>query len=412
MYEFKNFLGEKYNEFNSIVNDYINVHNNTINMTACVSLPYKEVADIQSLPLWTLPTEGTVGKRYFPAFKSLDDIEIYGEELTLKLFDLNKHDYAVSLQPNSGTQANQIVFNAILNDGDTVLSLSPKDGGHVSHSKLGCRNINVVYYNLDENNILQMPLLKKLIITHKPKLVIVGGSSYPREHRYKEISEIAHANGALLMADICHSVLYIIGKSHKPIFPYVDFATFTMDKTMRGPQGGIIIYKNEFKKAIELSVFPKTQGGPLQSLLFSKCMCLLKSTQCDMNKYSQDVITNARIVCKVLSNNDIDIVSNGTDTHIVLIDLRKYGLTGNVAETLLYQNKILVNRNQIPNDTKSAVVSSGIRIGLTPITNIGYQDNDVMVLAKCIADIIKRQSDCSQIINKLIKKYSNFNISN
>ena len=246
MYIIKRFLGDEFERFNSIIDKYNFEQNNYINLTACVSYPFQEVLDIQSMPLATVPTEGTRGKRYFPNVSSIDEVEDYSEKIGLSLFQLNDDSYKISIQPNSGTQANQIVYNAILQNGDTVLALSPKDGGHISHTKLGCRDITPVYFLLNDNLEIDYEYFECQIRKVRPKMVIVGASSYIKEFDYQKIHSITSHYNIPLMADICHSVLYIMGGVHKKIFPYVDFATFTMDKLLCGPQGGVIIYKNKY----------------------------------------------------------------------------------------------------------------------------------------------------------------------
>ena len=190
MYILKRFLGNEFDYFNTIIDKYNSEQNEYINLTACVSYPFQEVLDVQAMPLSTVPTEGTRGKRYFPSVESIEDIENYAEELGLKLFHIKDFSYKISVQPNSGTQANQIVYNAVLNNGDTILALNPKDGGHISHTKLGCRDVKPIYFSLDKNLEIDYDLFEKQIIDVQPKLVIVGASSYIKEFNYQKIYSI------------------------------------------------------------------------------------------------------------------------------------------------------------------------------------------------------------------------------
>lgn len=413
MYILKRFLGDEFDKFNSIIDSYNYDQNSYINMAACVSYPFQEVMDIQAMPLSTLPTEGTVGNRYFPICFSLDEIEKYAEELALDLFKINRDNYRVSVQPNSGTQANQIIYNAFLNDGDIVLSLNPKDGGHISHTKMGCRNISVFYFELDNNLDVNYITLENLLQKYHPKLIIVGASSYPKEFDYQKIYEITSRYGTKLMADICHSVLYIAGNVHKSIFPFVDFATFTMDKTLRGPQGGIIIYRSEYDKSISQSIFPKTQGGPVQNIMFSKAMCFLKLHSIDLPTYAAQIIANANLLLHTLNQNNVKTVTSLSSNHIVLIDLSASKSTGIEMEKNLFINRIITNRNQIPNDPRNAFITSGVRLGTTVITNLGYSTQDIILLGNYISQIITDNSIDQQILNSLITKYhSGINISN
>ena len=413
MYILKRFLGNNFERFNTIVKKYNLEQNTYINLTACVSYPFQEVLDVQAMPFATIPTEGTRGKRYFPSVESIDDIENYAEELGLKLFHIHDSSYKISIQPHSGTQANQIVYNAILNNGDTVLALNPKDGGHISHTKLGCRSIRPIYFSLNQNLEVNYELFEDQIIKEKPKLVIVGASSYIKEFDYKKIYSITSRYQIPLMADICHSVLYIMGNVHKNIFPFVDFATFTMDKLLCGPQGGVIIYKTEYDSKINTSIFPKTQGGPIQNSLFSKTMCFLKLNNINIDAYAKEVIDNTNLMINTLKAENVKTINDIAQNHIILVDLTTNELSGKTAEELLFNHGILVNRNLIPNDTQNALITSGIRIGTVPITNLNYSKNDIVNLGRYLAAVINGKIPQQEIFMHLIEKYhSNINISN
>ncbi len=413
MYILKRFLGKNFERFNTIVKKYNLEQNTYINLTACVSYPFQEVLDVQAMPFATIPTEGTRGKRYFPSVESIDDIENYAEELGLKLFHIHDSSYKISIQPHSGTQANQIVYNAILNNGDTVLALNPKDGGHISHTKLGCRSIRPIYFSLNQNLEVNYELFEDQIIKEKPKLVIVGASSYIKEFDYKKIYSITSRYQIPLMADICHSVLYIMGNVHKNIFPFVDFATFTMDKLLCGPQGGVIIYKTEYDSKINTSIFPKTQGGPIQNSLFSKTMCFLKLNNINIDAYAKEVIDNTNLMINTLKAENVKTINDIAQNHIILVDLTTNELSGKNAEELLFNHGILVNRNLIPNDTQNALITSGIRIGTVPITNLNYSKNDIVNLGRYLAAVINGKIPQQEIFMHLIEKYhNNINISN
>ena len=413
MYILKRFLGDEFSCFNAIIDKYNVEQNEYINLTACVSYPFQEVLDVQSMPLATVPTEGTRGKRYFPSVVSIDEVEDYAEMLGLKLFSIEDSSYKISVQPNSGTQANQIIYNAILNNGDKVLSLNPKDGGHISHTKLGCRDIKPIYFPLNEKLEINYEVLEEQIKSFRPKLVIVGASSYTKEFDYQRIHSITSQYRVPLMADICHSVLYIMGNIHQKIFPYVDFATFTMDKLLRGPQGGVIVYKSEYDEKISNSIFPKTQGGPIQSSLFAKAMCFLKLTTIDIQSYANNVIRNTNIMIQELANQNLTLVNSSAHNHIILIDVSALNQTGKDIEGILLQNGILANRNQLPNDKKNALITSGIRLGTVPITNLDYRKEDILILSKYLSSIIKGEKISQDILLYLIDKYhKNINISN
>lgn len=412
MYILKQFYGEKYERVNKIIDSYNHVQNNYINLIACCSYPFESVIEAQKYPIYTLPTEGVIGSRYFPSFSSVDDIEIFSEELLKKLFKID-NSYKASTQPHSGTQANQIVYNAILSSGDKVLSLNAKDGGHISHTKISNKNNTVINYHLTSDYEFDYDEIEKLVSKNKPKLVIAGTSSYPKSINFKRIAFIAHKYGAYFLADICHSVLYIMANTFPDVFPYADFVTFTMDKTLRGPQGGIIIYRSEFQSKISNSIFPLTQGGPLQTIQFAKMVALVELSKMNITEYAKVVQKYAKILCEYLIKYGLSIVTGSTDTHIILIDVSKLGTTGRDIEQRLYNNKILANKNLIPNDSTSPEITSGIRLGSTCISNLKYSENDVVLLARILYEIILLNKSNVNDLNYLIDKYhKHINISN
>lgn len=413
MYITNKFEGKIYQRLNKILESYNQDQNSIINLAACISYPFNEVLKIQSFPLSTLPTEGVVEKRYFPHCTSLDDIEVYAEELCCKLFNLRSNDYRVSLQPNSGTQANQIVYNGILERDDFILSLSPKDGGHISHTYTG--RGKVIYYHLDNNLKVDFTELRELLELYKPKLIVVGASSYGNEFNYKKIYKTVKeiSPDTLILADICHSVLYIMADIHQAIFPFVDFATFTMDKCLRGPQGGVLVYRSSFEREISYSIFPRTQGGPTQSALFAKCICLIKLLSIDIQSYAKEVLKNTQLLIDCLTSYGIDVIYKQSKTHVVLINLSNLNFNGKEAEELLFEHRILVNRNQIPNDIYGPMTTSGIRLGTVGITNLGYTEADIQKLAELVANLLKYKQFNYSIHSELISKYhKQINISN
>ena len=253
----------------------------------------------------------------------------------------------------------------------------------------------------------------KRSLKYKPKLIIVGASSYPNDIDYKLISKIAHDNGSYIMVDACHTILYIMSQLYNNPFPDADFVTFSLEKVLRGPQGGILIYRKEFQKLISYSVFPLTQGGPLQSIQFAKLLCFVELSHIDIKKYASEVQQHAKIIGLRLNDNGIYTFSKDYKTHILLIDVTPYKLTGNKAEQFFYKNHLLVNKNQIPFDALSPQITSGIRIGTTCITNLNYSNDDTICLADCISDLLLYQNINKEILEYLINKYHrDTNISN
>lgn len=412
MFLLKNFLGDKYNRVNKIIDSYNNVQNNYINLEACCSYPFINVLKAQEYPMFTLPTEGAVGERFFPSFESMDDIDLYTEELVLKLLNIDKYEYGVCNQPHSGTQANQIVYNTILNDGDVVLSLDPKSGGHISHNKF-LKNVRVINYGLTSEYLINYEQISNLANKYKPKLIVVGASSYPNNIDYKLISKIAHNNNSYIMVDACHTILYIMAGLYSNPFPDVDFVTFSLEKVLRGPQGGILIYRKNLQKSISYSVFPLTQGGPLQSIQFAKLLCFVELSHTDIKKYASGVQHRAKLIGCKLNNNGIQTYSKDYKTHILLVDVTPYKLTGSTAEQLFFDNHMLVNKNQIPLDSLSPRIASGIRFGTTCISNLNYSDEDTSYLADSIVNLLLHSNVNKDIIEYLIKKYhKDTNIAN
>jgi glycine hydroxymethyltransferase len=412
MYLLNGFLGEKYQRVNKIIDSYHSVQNNYINMEACCSYPFESVIDAQRYPIFTLPTEGVSGSRFFPAFECIEDIDIYSEELVRTLFDLDIN-YNVTTQPHSGTQANQIVYNAVLSENDVVLSLSPKDGGHISHNKISKNQNKVINYHLTPEFEFNYDEIEELTQKNKPKLIIVGASSYPLQIDYNRIALIAHKYNAFLLADICHTALYVLGKTYPAVFPHADFVTFTMDKTLRGPQGGILIYKCEFSKLIAYSIFPISQGGPLQSLQFAKMIALVELSSINLENYAKVVQDNSKIICKKLVERNITVVTGTSNTHLILIDVGALKTTGNLVESRFYENNVLVNKNLIPGDQTSPDITSGIRLGTVCISNLNYSNEDVNLLAEIIANILLNPAIQNEGIHYLVEKYhKTINISN
>lgn len=412
MFLLKKFLGDNYNRVNHIIDSYNNVQNNYINLEACCSYPFSTVLNAQEYPMFTLPTEGMVGERFFPCFESMENIDIYTEELVIQLLNIDKKMYGVCNQPHSGTQANQIVYNTILKNGDVVLSLDPKSGGHISHNKFA-KNVEVINYGLTSEHLIDYEQLSNLALKHKPKLIIVGASSYPNNIDYKLISQIAHQNGSYMLVDACHTILYIMAGLYNNLFPDVDFVTFSLEKVLRGPQGGILIYKKEFQKPLSYSVFPLTQGGPLQSIQFAKLLCFVELSHINIKKYAAGIQHRAQIIGHKLNDNGIQTYSKDYKTHILLVNVTPYNLTGNTAEQLFYENHMLVNKNQIPFDTLSPHITSGIRFGTTCISNLNYSDQDTAYLADSIADLLINKKVKKENLEYIIEKYhKNINISN
>lgn len=406
MFLIKHFLGNKYERVNKIIDSFNETGKDYINMEACCSLPFQSVLEAQKSPIYLLPTEGNIGKRYFPNMQSIEEIDKYSEEIILKLFNLKNTQYGVNIQPHSGTQANQIVYNAILKNNDTVLSLDPKSGGHISHNKF-CKTIHVVNFGLKNDTEIDYDEIEQLTIKYSPKLIIIGASSFCNNINYQSIINIAHKYNALVLADLCHTVLYVLGNKFTSPFPNVDFVTFTMDKTLRGPQGGILIYNKKYEQKINYSVFPLTQGGPLQSIQFAKLLACVELSNINIMEYATSVQENAKTMNDIFKQNNIQTFCSDSKTHIILLNTKQFNLTGEETESLLFQNHILANKNLIPGDQNSPEVTSGIRLGTTVLTNLNYTKEDIIDLTDYISIIFKNKIVSKKYL-QFIEKYNKF----
>ena len=292
MYILKKFHNERFNRINGIIDALAGYISDNINLIGSATLPFPEVCDALKLPATACRVEGFLGARVFPNTFSIDDAEILIAERISHLFEID-HDYMVNAQPHSATQANQAVYQTVLKPGDKVMSISATDGGHISHSVSLTKTNKIVPFPMSENGINYGKLLE-LVKNEKPKLIIAGGTSFPLEIDYKRLRSIADEGRCLLHADIAHSAPFIAANIHCPAFPYIDFATIDTSKSLRGPKGGILVYKKEFKKKIENSIFPMTQSSPNQGAIIAKACCLTCWRKTDLDNYAYNLVKNSR----------------------------------------------------------------------------------------------------------------------
>ena len=351
--------------------------------------------------------EGYSGRRYYSGCEFVDAIEDIAIKRARELFDI---DY-VNVQPYSGTQANMAVYSSLLSPGDKILSLDLSCGGHISHgSKVSFvgKIYNCIYYSLDKiTERIDMNTVREIAKKEKPKLIICGASAYSRDFDYKHFREIAEECGAFLMADIAHTAGIIsAGRLNNP-FEYCHVVTATTQKTLRGPRGGLILMKKDFENThglrdkegkiklmseiIDSNIFPGIQGGPHMNTIAAKAICFKEAQSEDYKAYIDQVLKNAKKLAVLFQENGYHVVSGGTDNHMMLIDLQDKGITGEECQNILEENKILVNKNLIPFDKRSAKVTSGIRIGTAAITSRGYKEKDCEELFTKIDRIIKRK---------------------
>ena len=328
--------------------------------------------------------EGYPGKRYYGGCEVVDVIEQIAIDRAKQLFGA---EYA-NVQPHSGAQANLAAYMAVLQPGDTIVGMDLANGGHLTHGakvNLSGKIYNSFSYGVNpETGRIDFNEVEDVIRTHQPKLVVAGASAYPRAIDFKTFAEIAHRYGALLMVDMAHIAGLVAGGEHMSPVPYADIVTTTTHKTLRGPRGGMILAREEFAKKINSAVFPGTQGGPLMHVIAAKAICLKEAMAPEFKIYAQNVRKNAAALAEALVANGFDLVSGGTDNHLMLVDLRSRGITGKELQDKLDEVHITINKNAIPNDPQKPSLTSGVRIGTPAATTRGFTPEDMPIIAECI----------------------------
>lgn len=328
--------------------------------------------------------EGYPGKRYYGGCQCVDVVEQIAIDRAKKLFGAEH----ANVQPHSGAQANMAVYFALLQPGDTVLGMSLAHGGHLTHGSpvnMSGKYFNFVSYGVeDDTQVIDYDKVRALANEVKPKMIVAGASAYPRAINFEELGKIAKEVGAYLMVDMAHIAGLVAAGLHQSPVPYADVVTTTTHKTLRGPRGGLILCKEEYAKAIDKAIFPGTQGGPLMHVIAAKAVCLGEALKPSFKVYAQTVIDNAAALAKGLMDYGFDLVSGGTDNHLMLVDTRNFHITGKELERRLDEVYITVNKNAIPNDPEKPFVTSGIRIGTPAVTSRGMQPEDMAVIAECI----------------------------
>ncbi len=354
--------------------------------------------------------EGYPGKRYYGGCECVDVVEELAKERAKELFGC---DY-VNVQPHSGAQANMAVQFAILKPGDTVMGMNLDHGGHLTHGSpvnFSGSYFHIVPYGVNDEGFIDYDNVMEIAMKCRPKMIIAGASAYARAIDFKKFREIADACGAVLMVDMAHIAGLVAAGVHESPIPYADVVTTTTHKTLRGPRGGMILCNQEAadKYNFNKAIFPGIQGGPLMHVIAAKAVCFKEALQPEFKEYQKNVAANAQALCKGLQERGIQIVSGGTDNHLMLVDLTAYGLTGKETEKLLDSVNITCNKNTIPNDPKSPFVTSGIRIGTPAVTSRGFNIEDMDQIAEAIAMMIKegeaRAEDAKAIVKNLTEKY-------
>lgn len=347
--------------------------------------------------------EGYPGRRYYGGCEYADEVERLAQQRAKELFGAEH----VNVQPHSGTQANMAVYFAFLQPGDTIMGMSLSHGGHLSHGSpvnFTGKLYRTVFYGVNKDTgYIDMDEVRRLAHEHKPKIIITGASAYPRIIDFKTFSEIAKEVKAYLMADIAHIAGLVATGLHPSPVPYSDFVTTTTHKTLRGPRGGVVMCKQEYAKQIDKAVFPGIQGGPLVHVIAAKAVAFKEALSEDFKKYQDKVVKNAKALAEGLKRRGFKLVSDGTDNHLILVDLTNFNITGKQAEEALDKAGITVNKNTIPFDTKPPTVTSGIRIGTPCVTTRGMGESEMEEIAEIIERVI-RNIDKDSVIRDMQKK--------
>jgi glycine hydroxymethyltransferase len=359
-------------------------------------------------PLTNKYAEGYPAKRYYGGCECVDVVEKLAIERACKLFGAEH----ANVQPHSGAQANTAVYFALIKPGDTVMGMNLAHGGHLTHGSpvnLSGSYYNFVPYGVNDDGFIDYDEFEKKAKECMPKLIVAGASAYPRVIDFKRISEIAKSVGAYFMVDMAHIAGLVAAGLHPSPVPYADVVTTTTHKTLRGPRGGLILCREELAKAIDKAIFPGTQGGPLMHIIASKAVCFGEALTPEFKEYQTQIVKNAKALADTLLSEGFDLVSGGTDNHLMLLDLRPFGITGKELEKRLDECYITVNKNAIPNDPEKPFVTSGVRIGTPAVTSRGLKEDDMVKLGKLIklvATEFEEKADYIRAeVTKICEKY-------
>ena len=396
-------------EVASAIRQEIDRQNSHIELIASENWVSKAVMAAMGSPLTNKYAEGYPGKRYYGGCECVDIVEELAKQRACELFGC---EY-VNVQPHSGAQANMAVFFAMLKPGDTVMGMNLAHGGHLSHgspANFSGAYFNIVPYGVNDDGVIDYEEVRRIALEAKPKLIVAGASAYARIIDFKRFREIADEVGAYLMVDIAHIAGLVAAGVHPSPIPYAHVTTTTTHKTLRGPRGGMIMSSNEIAKQFNFNkaVFPGIQGGPLMHVIAAKAVCFKKALQPEYKVYQENIVKNSRALCAGLMSRGINIVSGGTDNHLMLVDLRGTGITGKAMEKLLDDANITCNKNAVPNDPESPFVTSGVRLGTAAVTSRGMNEADMDRIAEAIALMVQsadNKEKAMAIVKELTDKY-------
>ena len=399
--DFKN-LVKVDEEIYSLVEKELEREQDGIELIASENFASEAVMEAMGSYLTNKYAEGYPSKRYYGGCQVVDEVEELAIERAKKIFGAEH----ANVQPHSGSQANMAVYFTILKPGDTVLGMNLSHGGHLTHGSavnFSGRLYNFVSYGVNkETERIDYEEVRRLALEYKPKLIVAGASAYSRIIDFKKLKEICDEVAAYFMVDMAHIAGLVATGAHPSPVPYADFVTSTTHKTLRGPRGGLILCKEKYAKALDKNIFPGIQGGPLMHTIAAKAVCFKEALQPEFKEYIDRVVKNCKVLAEELVKYDFKLVSNGSDNHLILVDLNNKDITGKDAEKLLDSIGITVNKNTVPNETKSPFVTSGIRIGTAAVTTRGFDEEDMKEVAALINDAIEnKDEDLSSLKNRV-----------
>lgn len=380
-----------------------NRQRNTIELIASENIVSSDVRELQGSVLTNKYAEGYPGKRYYGGTEFVDITEQLAIDYAKELFKVS----FANVQPHSGSNANMAAYSVLVEPGDTILGMDLSAGGHLTHGSpvsFSGKTYHFVSYGVDENGYLDYEAIELLARTNQPKLIVAGASAYSREIDFKKFREIADLVGAKLMVDMAHIAGLVATGHHMSPVPYADVVTSTTHKTLRGPRGGLILTNNaELAKKIDFAVFPQFAGGPLEHVIAAKAQAFYEALQPEFTTYIDQVVKNAKAMAKVFKDQGFKVISDGTDNHLMLIDVTKYVESGKVAQELLDELNIATNKNSVPNEKLSPFKTSGLRIGTPAITTRGFDEDDCRKVAECISSVLKHPED--KLLHEKVKNF-------
>lgn len=415
MISFENLKNEDVEIYEAIMNEKKRQQDN-LEMIASENFTSEAVMEAMGSYMTNKYAEGYPGKRYYAGCQNVDVSENIARERLKKLFGAEH----VNVQPHSGAQANEAVYVACLEKGDKVLTMTLNSGGHISHMSQATaqsRFYEPIYYDVNPDTyVIDYDEVERLALEHRPKLIITGASAYPRIIDFKRFREIADKSGSLLMVDMAHIAGLVAAGVHPSPVPYADFVTSTTHKTLRGPRGGIILCKEEWAKKIDLAVFPRTQGGPLEHVIAAKAVAFKEALSPEFKIYQEQVVKNAKALAERLIENGFNVLTGGTDNHLVLLDLRNKNITGLDLEQRMDSVRITANKNAVPFDTENKKVTSGLRLGTPALTTRGMKEEQMRTIADligmCAESEEKFEQNKAEILNRVSKLTKEFPLYN